>query len=131
MKKFGLLNQPLMSVIAGMGHMDTLVIADAGLPIPAMTTRIDLAVLPGLPSFMDVVQAVLNEMAVEGAVIAAEMIEQSPAVYEALKAALGDAAIETVPHTLFKARTAAAQAVVRTGEFTPFANVILLAGVVF
>ena len=33
MKKSGILNQPISAVIAGMGHTDTLVIADAGLPI--------------------------------------------------------------------------------------------------
>ncbi len=43
MKKTGILNQPISSVIAGLGHMDTLVIADAGLPIPPEAQRIDLA----------------------------------------------------------------------------------------
>jgi len=32
MKKIGLLNQPISATVAGMGHMDTLVICDAGLP---------------------------------------------------------------------------------------------------
>ncbi len=39
--------------------------------------------------------------------------------------------IELVPHTEFKARTHGARAFVRSGEFTPYANVILHAGVAY
>jgi D-ribose pyranase len=44
---------------------------------------------------------------------------------------LGDTPIVTVPHQSFKAQTHSARAVIRTGEFTPYANIILEAGVVF
>ena len=131
MKKIGVLNQPLSRVLAGLGHMDTLVIADAGLPIPSGTERIDLAVSAGIPAFLDVLRAVLSEMEVQGAIVAEEMLERSPQIYEALRELLGDVPIQTVPHEQFKARTADARAVVRSGEFTPYANVILIAGVVF
>ena len=131
MKKTGILNQPISSVIAGLGHMDTLVIADAGLPIPPETQRIDLALTEGIPTFLDTLRVVLTEMQVEQAVVAEEMIEVSPKVYEAVKELLGDVPIETVTHLIFKEQTRSARAVVRTGEFTPYANVILVAGVVF
>jgi D-ribose pyranase len=52
-------------------------------------------------------------------------------MHTALLDALGDIPIEVVSHESFKARTSDAKAVVRTGEFTPYANVILIAGVVF
>lgn len=131
MKKIGLLNQPLSNVIAGMGHLDTLVIADAGLPIPMQTPRIDLAIHEGMPPFLDVVRAVLGELQVQEAVVPAELEQRSNAMYQALRAVLGDIPIRAVPHTEFKAQTSSARAVVRTGEFTPYANVILIAGVVF
>jgi len=131
MKKTGLLNQPLSCVIAGMGHMDTLCICDAGLPIPADTERIDLAIRNGVPTFLDVLDAILGELQVEGAIIASELKEKSPAMYEALMRRLSDVTVEEVPHTAFKAQSAEAAAIVRTGEFTPYANVILIAGVVF
>ncbi|MCL4237097.1 MAG: D-ribose pyranase [Anaerolineae bacterium] len=131
MKKTVLLNQPLSSAVAGLGHLDTLVIADAGLPIPSATQRIDLAVSQGIPPFLDVLRAVLAEMQVQGAVIASEMASHSPTLHAALLAALGDVPVTAIPHEEFKARTAAARAVVRTGEFTPYANVILIAGVTF
>jgi len=131
MKKIGVLNQPLSRVIAGLGHMDELVIADAGLPIPPNTARIDLAVSAGVPAFLDVLRAVLSEMEVQGAIVAEELLQRSPQMYQALTELLGDVPIRTMPHEQFKTRTANARAVVRTGEFTPYANVILIAGVVF
>lgn len=131
MKKIGILNQPISSVIAGLGHTDTLVIADAGLPIPSETQRIDLALIEGVPTFLDTVRAVLTEMEVERAIVAEEMLDASPQVYKALKELLGDVPIETVTHLVFKERTRSARAVIRTGEFSPYANAILTAGVVF
>jgi D-ribose pyranase len=130
-KKIGILNQPISSVIAGLGHTDTLVIADAGLPIPPETQRIDLALTEGIPSFLDTLRVVLTEMEVERAIIAEEMLDSSPQVYEAITEMLGDVPIETVTHLIFKEQTRSARAVIRTGEFTPYANVILAAGVVF
>ena len=131
MKQIGILNQPISSIIAGLGHTGTLVIADAGLPIPPETRRIDLALTEGIPSFLDTLRVVLTEMEVERAIIAEEMLDSSPQVYEAVKEMLGDVPIETVTHLIFKERTRSARAVIRTGEFTPYANVILTAGVVF
>ncbi len=131
MKKIGLLNQPISSVIASLGHMDTLVISDAGLPIPTETQRIDLALTEGIPTFLDTLRAVLVEMQVERAIIAEEMLEASPGFHEAITKILEDVPIDTVTHLIFKDQTRLARAVVRTGEFTPYANIILVAGVVF
>lgn len=131
MKKTGLLNQPLSDVIAGMGHLDTLVIGDAGLPIPATTRRIDLAVSAGVPAFLDVLQAVLSELQAQSAIIAEEMPARSPQAYTALREMLGDIPVELIAHEAFKAQMINARAAVRTGEFTPYCNVILVSGVVF
>ena len=131
MKKIGILNQPISEVVAGLGHMDMLVIADAGLPIPPETQRIDLALTAGIPSFLDTLRVVLEEMQVERAIVAEEMLEVSSDVYEAVKELLGDTPIETVTHLIFKEQTRSSRAVIRTGEFTPYANIILVAGVTF
>ncbi len=70
MKKGTVLNSDISSVIYRMGHTDTLVVCDAGLPIPKSTTRIDMALTQGVPSFMQVLGVVTNEMQVEAAIIA-------------------------------------------------------------
>jgi D-ribose pyranase len=131
MKKTGVLNKDLSEVVASLGHQDTLVIADAGLPIPTETRRIDLALTEGIPSFLDTLRVVLTEMQVERAIVAEEMLKVSPKVYQAIKELLGDVSIETATHLVFKEQTRSARAVIRTGEFTPYANVILVSGVVF
>ena len=131
MKKTTLLNQPISAVIAGLGHTDTLVIADAGLPVPATTERIDLAVTHGIPSFLDTLDAVLSEMQVERAIVAEEMSQVSPEVFAAVQKKLSGVPIDRVPHQAFKTKTGIARAVVRTGEFTAYANIILVSGVVF
>ena len=131
MKKIGTLNQPLSAVIAGLGHMDQLVIADAGLPIPAGTQRIDLALKQGIPSFVDALEVILEEVQVESAIIADEMVSTSPQIYQQLQDMLPDIPIKTIPHEDLKKLTGEARAIVRTGEFTPYANIILNAGVVF
>ncbi len=130
-KKTVLINQPLSAAIAGLGHTDMLAVADAGLPIPAGPVRIDLAVSQGIPPFLDVLRAVLSEMQVQKAIIASEMEAASPALHRALLEALDGVPVETVSHETFKTLTRDAQAVARTGEFSPFANVLLVAGVVF
>ena len=131
MKKIGILNRPISTIIAGLGHMDTIVVSDAGLPIPAETQRIDLGLKEGTPSFLETVGVILEEMQVERALVADEMLEVSPKIYKELKKLLGDVPIGTIQHTEFKTLTREARAVIRTGEFTPYANVILVAGVIF
>lgn len=131
MKKTGILNADIAAVVAGMGHLDAITIADAGLPIPDTVLRIDLVVRPNLPRFMDVTTAILEELTVQEAIIARELAEVSPEVYDELRALLGETPFRMVGHSEFKQLTAQSKAVVRSGEFTPYANVILVAGVVF
>jgi D-ribose pyranase len=130
-KKSEMINQPISAVIAGMGHLDELVIADAGLPIPPGTTRIDLALTRNVPSFLQTLQVVLGELEVESAVVAQDMLDVSPDTFKAIQALMADIPIEFVSHETFKQQTRSAKAVIRTGEFTPYANIILRAGVLF
>lgn len=131
MKKTTLLQSDLSYIIATLGHLDTLVIADAGLPISAETVRIDLALTQGVPGAVQTLRVVLEEMKVEKVILAAEAKEKNPQFVKAVQELLPDVPTEYVTHSQFKAQTASARAVVRTGEFAPYANVILVSGVVF
>ena len=130
MKRTPLLNAELSHVIASMGHGDMLVIGDAGLPIPDGPRRIDLAVMRGVPLLTEVLQAVLSEMQVEGVVVASEALDGERALPAWYPESLGIAP-QTVSHEEFKRRSAMARAIVRTGECTPYANIMLIAGVSF
>ncbi|GAB3632921.1 D-ribose pyranase [Microbacterium shaanxiense] len=125
------INPALSRVISETGHTDLLVVTDAGLPIPPGSERIDLAYRPGAPAFFDVLDTVLAEMVVEGATVSAEVADQSPEVLQGLRERLPHIDIELVPHIEFKKLTHGARAFVRSGEFTPYANVILHAGVAY
>ncbi|MFJ6904527.1 D-ribose pyranase [Streptomyces griseoluteus] len=129
----GTLNGQLARVISEIGHTDQLVVTDAGLPVPPKVERVDLAVAENLPRFLDLLDVVLAEVAIEEVLLAEEIKEASPqmlAEIEKRLAALG-VVPRFVPHTVFKQATAAARAAVRSGEFTPYANVLLTAGVVY
>lgn len=129
MKKNGLLNPDLSRAIAELGHGESLVVADAGLPIPKSCERIDLSVVPGLPHFTEVVAAILPELDVERVIVACEVSDENPAVLDSLRRLLEGLPVEFVSHEEFKRLTADARTVVRTGETTPYANVILVGGV--
>lgn len=131
MKKIGILNQPISEVIAGMGHGDMLVIGDAGLPIPPNVRRIDLALTAGVPAFLQTLEVIISELQVESAIIANETVAVSPVIFNGIKAAIKAIPSSMVSHEEFKLLTKQAVAVVRTGECTPYANIILKAGVTF
>ena len=101
------------------------------LPVPSGTPVIDLALTRGVPSFAQVLDTLLSEMQVERAEHAAEMLERSPQLAALLREALPGVPLSAIDHASFKQRRGAARAVVRSGECTPYANVMLFAGVVF
>ena len=139
MRKCALLNSDLARVIALSAHTDEITIADAGLPVPESCERIDLALTHGVPAFIDTLRIVATELQIESVVIAEEMLVYNSAVHTQLLQLLdeiGEAQshpirLNTVSHQVFKTQTANSRAVVRTGECTPYANIILQAGVVF
>ncbi len=132
MQKGGMLNSAIAKVLADLGHTDTIVIGDCGLPVPAGVQKIDLALKPGTPSFLEVVEEVAKNMVIEKVEIASEMQEKNPVVYDAMKKLFpSEEWIMDVDHEAFKQATKNAKCVIRTGEITPFANVILHSNVFF
>jgi D-ribose pyranase len=131
MKKTGLLNSQISEVISKMGHTDEIAIGDCGLPIPKETERIDLALSRNIPTFIDTLKAVLLELEVQEVKIAEETKEQSPELFEEIISLLGNVKISFISHEELKHELKVCKAVVRTGEQTPYANIILQSGVVF
>ncbi|HWC83228.1 MAG TPA: D-ribose pyranase [Pseudonocardiaceae bacterium] len=129
----GTLNGQLSRVISELGHTDQLVVTDAGLPIPAGVERVDLAVRPDLPRFLDLLDTVLAELSIEEALLSQEIQERSPEMRAEVERRLTELGVTPryVPHSHFKTATGNARAAVRSGEFTPYANVLLTAGVVY
>jgi len=130
-KKIGILNSDISEVISKMGHTDTIAIGDCGLPIPDETRRIDLALIKNVPGFIETLKAVLIELQIEEVFIAKETVEESKEVYDKILEAVGDVKINFISHEELKGRLKDCRAVVRTGEQTPFSNIILKSGVFF
>ncbi|NLL91872.1 MAG: D-ribose pyranase [Ruminococcaceae bacterium] len=131
MKKSTLLNAPASALVAEMGHTDMLTICDCGLPISDGPKRIDLALTFGTPTLPQTLETVLSELKIEGAILASEIIDVSPEMYKSILELLGDVKIEYVSHEDFKKLTQSSRGIIRTGECTSFANVILISGVAF
>ena len=139
MNKHALLNADMNYLAATLGHTDEVTICDAGLPIPASVQRIDLALTHGVPGFIATVNVWLASSQIEGVILAQEFADVSPDCHQALLHAI-DAeqqatgrtfSVEYISHEAFKQRTNLSRAVIRTGECTPYANVIFKTGVVF
>jgi len=131
MKKKGILNAQLSGYIAALGHMDTFMIGDAGMPVPKGVPIIDLALCGGVPTFIQTMDAVLEEAEVEFYTLAEEIVEKNPTLLAYIKEKLPNVGSEMIPHTELKKMSANVKFAIRTGEFTPYPNIILRAGVAF
>jgi D-ribose pyranase len=129
MKKGGILNPQLNRIISEMGHGDMLIIADAGLPIPREVERIDLALKCGTPSFKEVLQAVFSELQIEEAYVAKEIKEKNPQTLNLISSIIEE--VKFISHKELKELSKQARAIIRTGECSPYANIILISGVIF
>ena len=132
MKKDRILNPNIIWAIASIGHTEYLCISDCGLPIPTGVQVVDVSIRAGLPSFIDLLEAVSEELVVESIVTATEMDETNPALVKQIHHILGEnIKHEKITHQEFKQKVANAKFVIRTGETTPYANIILVGGVNF
>lgn len=129
MKKSGILNSEISKVLADLGHTDTIIIADCGLPIPQGVKKIDLSLELGKPSFLEVLDIVQRDMIIEKVTLASEIVEQNKSLFNQLTEQFSD--IDFVTHEVLKEQSKKAAAIIRTGEATPYANIILQAGVIF
>ncbi|NCA97986.1 MAG: D-ribose pyranase [Clostridia bacterium] len=131
MKKSGPLNSSINRVLGELRHTDTLCIADCGLPSPAGVETIDLALKLGSPSFLETLAVVQFDMVIEKITLAQEIESANPVVLSQIRQLLPDVPVEWTSHDQFKQQTRSCRAIIRTGEATPYANIILHAGVIF
>ncbi len=133
MKKQGILNSDISRVLSYLGHTDTIAIGDCGLPIPDETERIDLALAFGVPTFMQTLEIVAQDMKIEKIILAEEIKTQNPDVLAQIEALFAGQQIEVefISHAALKECTGRCKAVIRSGETTPYANIILQAGCIF
>jgi len=124
----GILHPGLVHLLASTGHTDYFTVCDRGFPVPLGPERIDLALVDGIPTVLDVLRAVHAGWTIDRVLIADEMVEASPGRVEELKALLGAVPLERVSHLELKRLAAGGRATVRTGDAVAYANVIVVGG---
>ena len=131
MRKTGILNSEIVKEISAIGHTQFLIIGDAGLPIPKGIKVIDLALKSGIPSFLETLEAVLDEMVVENYYLADEIKSKNLCLNDEVKKMAGDLPHDYISHEGLKKMSEQAQVIIRSGETSPYANIVLVAGVNF
>lgn len=131
MRKNGILNTEICRAISSLGHTDYFVIADSGLPIPKEAKVIDISLIKGIPGFKEVLEAVYEELVTESYIYTEEMEVYSLPTYEYMSRLLEGIPGKKVSHDQFKELLPRAKVIIRTGECTPYSNVILTGGVTF
>lgn len=128
-----LLNGRLAAVVTTLRHGEAIVVADAGLPVPPGTETLDLAIVAGLPSTIQVVSALRDNLVLLEVRIASEMSAVNQALRrELLDLFAGTELIREVGHVEgIESQLGSARLVVQTGEVSPYGNVVLVGGLTF
>ena len=131
MKKNGIINTPISEIFSNMRHTDSICISDLGLPCPDNVKSIDISLKMGTPSFMDVLEEVYKDLKIEHIILAEEIKTNNKDVHEKILKIFNNVSIEYVSHSDFKKKTQNCKAIIRTGEATPYANIILQSACIF
>lgn len=131
MKRNGIINSEISKVLSYMRHTDLVCISDLGLPCPDDIKSIDLSLKLGLPSFIDVLSEIIKDIKIERIILAEEIKNNNEEVYNKILSMFENISIEYVSHNNFKQKTSDCKAIIRTGEATPYANIILQSACIF
>ena len=131
MKRNGIINSEISKVLSYMRHTDLICISDLGLPCPNNIKTIDLSIKLGSPSFIDVLSEIIKDIKIERITLAEEIKNNNEEVYNKILSMFENISIEYVSHNNFKQKTSDCKAIIRTGEDTPYANIILQSACIF
>lgn len=131
MKRNGIINSEISKVLSYMRHTDLICISDLGLPCPNNIKTIDLSIKLGSPSFIDVLSEIIKDIKIERIILAEEIKNNNEEVYNKILSMFENISIEYVSHNNFKQKTSDCKAIIRTGEATPYANIILQSACIF
>ena len=126
MLKTGILNPHVLNLLARFRHTNTIVIADRGFPSWPQIETVDISLVDDVPTVLQVLSAVRAQCVVGKAWMAKEFLGANDRRTRArFVTALKGASLSFEPHVDFKKRVPNAIGLIRTGDATPYANVIL------
>ena len=124
-----MLNGHIDSALGRQGHMDLMMVVDAGFPCPDEVEVIDIALSEGVPQILDVLAELRKVHSVEKIVMAQDTQDHNPTYFDKVAKSFGDnVEIEVIPHTELKERSHNVKTIIRTGDFTAWGNVMLVSG---
>jgi D-ribose pyranase len=128
MLEVGMINMYISGALAYLGHMDEMIIADAGFPLPLGVNVIDISLSENKPTVTEVYDVIIKYFSIEKLVFANETKHMSPSHYKRIINMSGNVEVETIPHTELKKRAKHVKLIIRTGDFTAFSNVLIVSG---
>jgi D-ribose pyranase len=122
----GILNPQINSLLSRVRHTNTLVIADRGFPLWRMIETVDISLVDDVPTILAVLRALRGNFNIGKAWMAQEFLKQNSAkTQSAFAKALHGIELIHEPHIKFKKRVPHAIGLIRTGDSTQYANIIL------
>ncbi len=123
----GIVNPDLQSLLCRVRHTNALVLADAAFPFWPEVETVDLSLVKGIPTILQVLGAILPNFKAGPIFMAAEFKSQnSKPTQNAFAKACGGVPITFEPHLEFKKRVPGAIGLIRTGDTTAYGNMILV-----
>jgi D-ribose pyranase len=127
MLKTGILNPDINSLISRVRHTNTLVISDRGFPYWPEIETVDISLVDGIPTVLQVIEALKPNFVIGQAYMAQEFMGANDAVTVArFHQALAGIPLSFEPHVELKKRVPLAIGLIRTADTVPYANTILV-----
>jgi len=129
MKEIGILNRGIAKMISEQGHGDLLMVVDAGFAIPKGLEVVDISLSENTPMVLEVLGELKKFYSVEKMILAQQTKDTNPTFASKVSKVWGeDMDVEVIEHAELKKKANEVKAVIRTGDFTAYANVILISG---
>jgi D-ribose pyranase len=122
----GILNPHLLDLLARIRHTNTLVIADWAFPFWPQIETVDISLTHGIPTVLDVLDLLTPVFKIGKIWQAEEFVSHnSNDIVERFATSFGSIPLTREPHIEFKKRVPLAIGLIRTGDPTPYGNIIL------
>lgn len=129
MIEVGILNRTIAKIISEQGHQDLLMVVDAGFAIPKEVEVVDISMAKNKPMVLEFLTELKKFYSVEKLLMANQTKKVSPSLFNSISRSFGDKVeIETIDHMELKEMAKTVKAIIRTGDFTAFSNVIIVSG---
>lgn len=127
MKEIGILNAEISYAISKLGHMDEMMVVDAGFPIPQGVNTVDLSLDVNVPTVLQVLEVLLKYFSVEKIIMSNQTNQTSPTKFKSIAEKFDKSVeVEIMEHSDLKLRSKGVKLIIRTGDFTAYSNVLLV-----